>query len=228
MEITMNLASRLALAAALGLGGAAQAANLVTNGSFEQPNIVGGGYVTYDTTKTDIVGWTILAPTPTEVVQLTPDTYAGLRGSEGRQWLDLTGIYGYDKGVRSASFATTVGATYEISFDVGNYVPFGFSTLGVRVNAGAEALFTNASLLVTHSPNMSWASKSFQWVADTTSTQLTFMGRANGSLSNNAVIGLDNVRMELVSAPVPEPSAYALMLIGLLAGFGLLHRRRVR
>jgi PEP-CTERM motif len=31
-----------------------------------------------------------------------------------------------------------------------------------------------------------------------------------------------------VSAPVPEPSAYALMLIGLLAGFGLLHRRRVR
>jgi Protein of unknown function (DUF642)/PEP-CTERM motif len=224
----MNLASQLALAAALGLGGAAQAANLVTNGSFEQPNIVGGNtYVVYDTTQTDIVGWSILAPTPTEWVQLTPDTYAGLRGSEGRQWLDLTGIYGYDKGVRSASFATTPGATYRITFDVGNYVPFGMSTLGARINGGAEQLFTNASLTPTHGPSMSWAAKAFDWVADTTSAQLTFLGRANGSFSNNAVIGLDNVRMELVSAPVPEPSAYALMLVGLLA-CGVYRQRRSR
>jgi PEP-CTERM motif len=40
---------------------------------------------------------------------------------------------------------------------------------------------------------------------------------ANGSLSNNAVIGLDNVVFQ--TSAVPEPSTYAMMLggLGLLA-----------
>jgi hypothetical protein len=205
------------------LAAPAGATNLVDNGSFELPEVVGGGYVLYTTGSTAITGWTVLGPA-NDSVQLTPDTYAGLKASDGRQWLDLTGIYGYDKGVRSEAITTTVGATYRVSFDIGNYVPFGQSTVGVTVNDGTEQLFTNTSLMSTADYPMNWASFSFDWVADRTSTRLTFLGRANGALSNNGGIGLDGVGLDLVSAPVPEPSV-AAMLLGGLALLGWSRRR---
>lgn len=194
--------------------GSASAANLVTNGSFEAPDIVGGSYVLYTTGSTAITGWTVIGPGG-DSVQLTPDTYGGLQADEGRQWLDLTGIYGYDKGLRSDAFATTVGATYRISFAVGNYIPFGPSTVGLSISGGPEQLFANPSVAANPKSPMNWASFSVDWVADATSAQLSFLGRANGALSNNAGIGLDNVMVEQIGAPVPEPGTYALMAFGL-------------
>lgn len=210
---TLRSLAAAALVAGFSLG-TAHAANLVTNGSFEAPNIVGGGYVLYTTGSTAITGWTVLGNAG-ESIQLTPDTYMGLQGSDGRQWLDLTGIYGYDKGVRSDTFATTIGATYHVSFDVGNYIPFGQSTIGVSVNGGPEQLFVNTSLAANPKAPMNWATFGFDWVADSTTTRLDFLGRANGVLSNNGGIGLDNVGFELVAPPVPEPQAWALLLGGL-------------
>jgi hypothetical protein len=155
-------------------------------------------------------------------VQLTPDTYLGLKASDGRQWIDMTGITGYDKGVLSDAIATTVGGLYHLSFDVGNYLPFGVSTLGVSVNGGPEQLFVNPSLAVTATNPMNWATFGFDWVATSSSTQLAFLGRANGAQSNNLGIGLDNV----VFAPVPEAGSLGLMALG-LAAIGLrLGRRR--
>jgi len=211
--------------AALLTCGATSAANLVTNGSFEQPNIVGGGYVLYTTGSTDITGWTVLGPAG-DSVQLTPDTYAGLQADQGRQWVDLTGIYGYDKGLRSDAFATTVGATYRIAFAVGNYIPFGPSTLGLSISGGPEQLFTNPSVAANLKSPMNWASFSFDWVADATSAQLSFLGRANGTLSNNGGIGLDSVSVEWVSGPVPEPGTWALMAVGVGALTSWSARRR--
>jgi hypothetical protein len=217
----MILKLPLALLATL-LGSAAGAAtNLVTNGSFESPNIVGGSYVLVTTGSTSITGWTVLGPTAAESVQLTPDTYLGLKASDGRQWIDLTGVVGYDKGLRSDAVATTIGNVYHLSFDVGNYLPFGVSTLGVSINGGAEQLFVNTSLAVTATNPMNWSSFGFDWVATSGSAQLTFLGRANGALSNDLGIGLDNV----VFAPVPEPGRWGLMALGLCA-FGLRQARR--
>lgn len=204
--------------------GSASAANLVTNGSFEAPDIVGGGYVLYTTGSTAITGWTVIGPAG-DSVQLTPDTYAGLQADEGRQWLDLTGIYGYDKGLRSDAFATTVGATYRISFAVGNYIPFGPSTVGLSISGGPEQLFANPSVAANPKSPMNWASFSVDWVADANSAQLSFLGRTNGALSNNAGIGLDSVMVEQIGAPVPEPGTYALMAFG-LGMLALTARRR--
>lgn len=202
------------LAALILASSTVSAANLVTNGSFESPNVVGGAnYVLYTTGSTGITGWTVLGPAPSASVQLTPDTFAGLKASDGRQWIDLTGITGYDKGLRSDVITTTLGTTYYLSFDVGNYLPFGVSTLGVSINGGPEQLFVNTSLAVTATNPMNWAGFGFSWVATSASAQLTFIGRANGALSNFSGIGLDNV----VFAPVPEPGRLGLLVLGLAA-----------
>ena len=222
-------ASTIVALAALWAGSATAATNLVGNGSFESPDHVGGGYVLYASGSTAITGWTVIGPAA-DSVQLTPDTYLGLKGSEGRQWVDLTGIYGYDKGLQSDSFATVAGATYRVSFDVGNYLPFGRSTVGLAINGAADQLFVNTSLASTGHYPMNWAHFSIQWTADAPTLQLTFLGRANGALSNNAGIGLDNVAVDLApQQPVPEPGTWALMLGGLAlmgAYAGRSNRRR--
>lgn len=216
---------RPAAMAALLLGSCTAQANLVANASFESPNIVGGAYQLFTTGSTAITGWTVLGGAG-ESIQLTPDTYLGLKASDGRQWIDLTGIYGYDKGLRSDSFATTVGQHYTVGFDVGNYLPFGRSTVGLAINGATEQLFTNTSLVGGGTYPMDWQHFSTDFVATSTTTQLSFFGRANGALSNNAGIGLDNVSVSLAASvsAVPEPEIDTLMLAG-LGALGLLGRR---
>jgi Protein of unknown function (DUF642) len=220
-----RLVCAAAFASAVGLSAGAQAANLVTNGSFEAPSIVASNnYALYASGSTTLTGWIMLGGAG-ESVQLTPDTYLGLKASDGRQWLDLTGITGYNKGVRSDNFAVVSGNTYTLAFDVGNYLPFGASTLGVSINGGAEQLFTNTSLAVTSTNPMNWASFSVTWVATGSSANISFLGRANGTLSNGSGIGLDNVRFDL--APVPEPHKAWLLLMG-LPMLGIWRRRTSR
>lgn len=207
----------LLLITALAGTGSAHATSLLTNGSFEAPNIVAtNNYVLFGTGSTAITGWTVVG----DDTQLTPDTYLGLLASDGRQWIDLTGINGYDKGVRSDAVTTMTGQSYNLTFALGNYVPFGTSSLSVMINSSLFSIFTN---LVNGVGPMDWENKSLTWVADATSAQITFRGVANGALSNDAAIGLDNVGF----APVPEPATYALMLAG-LGAVGVAVRRQKR
>lgn len=208
----------LILITALAGSSSGHAANLLTNGSFELPGIVATGvYAIYGSGSTAITGWTVVGAD----TQLTPDTYLGLPASEGRQWLDLTGIVGYDKGVRSDAVATVIGQTYKLTFALGNYVPFGTSSLSVSINGEPATTFTN---LVNGSGPMDWENKSLTWVADAVSAQITFRGVANGALSNNLGIGLDNVGF--AAAPVPEPEACVFLIAGLAAAGVSMQRRR--
>lgn len=74
---------------------------------------------------------------------------------------------------------------------------------------------------------MSWAPFSVDCVADTSSVQLRFLGRANAVLSNEKVIVMDSVAVEWISGPVPEPSSWALMATGLEALAFFARRRRL-
>lgn len=200
---------------------AASGQNLLTNASFEEPNIVStNNYALYGNGFTGITGWTVVGGT-----QLTPDTYLGLPASQGRQWLDLTGITGYDKGVRSNAISVMLGQSYTISWDIGNYLPFGVSTMGLGLNGGSELLYTNASLAATPFSPMNWMRFTRTWVADAPTLQLEFLGRANGSLSQELVIGLDNVSVTQDIAVVPEPASVVLLATG-FAGIAVVARRK--
>lgn len=216
----MKLHLYVAIAACL--VGQASAAILLPNGSFEAPYIgATNTWQSYNAGSTAIPGWTVIGGP----IFLTPDTVVGANPSEGRQFIDLTGATGYDKGLKSDTVLTTIGQTYRLSFDVGNWVPHGIATLGMSINGGSEQLFTNTSLAVTSHNPMNWMRFSYDWVADTTGMQVSFLGRPNGGLSNDQSIGLDNVTFEQVSTPVPEPQSWALVFLGLL-GLGTLTRRR--
>lgn len=191
-------------------------ANLLSGGSFESPDIVAtSSYQLVAHSAATMPGWTVVAPNPSDnKVQLTPDTYLGsLPAREGRQWLDLTGIYGYDKGVLSDSISVTPGTTYRIDFSVGNHYWFGRSTLGLSLNGGTEQLYLNTEV-PSASQIMSWQDHSVLWVADSSTLALRFLGRANGANSNYGVIGLDAV--SVTAAPVPEPSTLLQLAAGLL------------
>ena len=191
-------------------------ANLLANGSFETPAQAIPDNYFFNTGSTDITGWTVVGGQ----TQLSYHATC----TDGNQCIDLTGIYGYNKGLRSDAVATVIGATYLLIFDLGNVdqAGFGSSTVSVSINNGAATLLTN--VINSDLSGFEWERKSLSWVADTTSAQITILGVANGSLSNDAGILLDNVAFTAV--PVPEPETYALMLAGLgLVGFAA--RRRV-
>lgn len=213
----MKLLSSILAAGVLALSTQAQAEiNLLRNGSFEEVQIPNTwAWKIYAGGSTEISGWTVLGAD----TQLTRTEF--VPASHGGQWIDLTGIYGYNKGLQSDGFATEVGKRYTVSFDLGDFHAQGFrtATLALTVNNQPRQLFTN----IYEGGTMDWERKSYTFTADSNLTRLSFLGVENGALSNNAVIGLDNVVVN--AAPVPEPETYAMMLAG-LAGLGLAARRK--
>jgi hypothetical protein len=200
-------------------------ANLLTNGGFENTNstFIGDGNKVDELASgsSAIPGWTTINGVPTAWIQ-NGNPY-GIPASQGQFFLDLTGYsnFGTYGGV-SQSFATSIGANYTATFDVGYG---GSSTLfrgpvSVHVTAGGSSgTFSSA----TGSPNPAvWDTETFNFTATSSSTLLSIFGV---STAGGDYIGLDNVDVEPGAAgTTPEPNSYALLVTGLL---GCLALRRV-
>jgi hypothetical protein len=207
----------LLVTAALVVATSAQA-NLLTNGSFELGGFVNQGNDTMSlgAGSTVITGWTVVTDTTAWIGATNP---FGLTASNGSFFLDLTN---YEAGApfagMSQTIATTPGATYSLSFDLGSSTFWGRPDSIAASAAGTSQTFTAP----TSGGNNDWQSVSMQFVASSASTTVLLQGA-----SGINYIGLDNADVEFVSGPgsgtIPEPTTLALVSLGL--AFAAVSRR---
>ena len=169
--------------------------NLLVNGSFEDGAYVnnGAGYMGlgYGPESTTIPGWTV-----------KDIDWMGVNGywvaSEGSFSIDMNGAAaGYIK----QEFATAVGQTYTVSFDLAGNSHCGGLTKALRVSAaGSQQDYTHATGWAD------WVAETFEFTATAASTTLRFYSLETvGDLRCGAII--DNVRAEADQPPPPVNQA---------------------
>jgi hypothetical protein len=210
----------LSLTAALGVATSPQA-NLLTNGSFESGAFVNEGNDTMSPTagSTVITGWTVVTDTTAWIGAANP---FGLTASNGSFFLDLTNYQlGAPFAGMSQTIATTPGATYSLSFDLGSSSQWGLPDSITASAAGTSQTFVSPTTGLDI-----WTPASMQFIASSATTTVLLQGASGVNY-----IGLDNVNVELVSGPgpgaVPEPTTLALLGLG-LAGLLATSRRRTQ
>ena len=218
----------LAALSFIGVAAPASAANLFVNGSFETPAVTASlplSYTDHQPGSSTLTGWTIA----NSVVSQLRSDYAGNEGytfpaQDGFVSLDLAGFNANGPAIVSQALATSIGATYQLSFWVGNVSggPFGTDTsIRARFSSGGID-FT--CLNATPSFVLAWQQCTQQFVATAGVTTIGFQSLDPG-FDNSAVI--DNVSLDLIGGAVPEPGSWALMVLGLGAVGGVRRRQRV-
>jgi len=191
---------------------ASAAVNYVTNGSFESGSNPGNAWITLGTGSSALNGWAISGS-----IDYIGDYWVA---SNGKRSVDMNG---------SASAGTisqiisglTSGATYKVAFDISGNPdgPPPVKSLDVSVDGNVTSFSFPGGNTKTA---MGWVSHNFTFVAGGTTALLSF-GPANDPRGSFGP-ALDNVS---VTAAVPEPSTWAMMLIGFF-GLGALSMRRRR
>jgi hypothetical protein len=213
---------------ALGVAENATAANLLVNGSFESPVQTAPNFATFNIPQgsTLITGWT--------VVQGNVDLTFGADytpSHDGAQDVDLIGDSNGSNGVfggLAQTFSTATGQKYELDFaythNNGTFSANGYAAHVTVVDANDtsdQELAVDVSQ-VFNQQGYDLFSQTF--IADSSSTTLTFIDTRGGV---NAGIYLDGVSVEAVNSGTPEPSAWAMLILG-FAGVGAATRHRGR
>lgn len=181
--------------------------NLVTNGSFETTAINAGSWVLSPT----LDGWSVLAgPSNFEI----RNNVVGSAQS-GSNFIELDTTANTTIGQSFASL--TAGASYALSFWYAPRANVAASSNGIDVLWNGQQL--GATITGQGGSAPEWTQYSFAVSALAGSNTLSF--RSVGS-SDSLGGSLDNVSL---TAAVPEPSTYALLLAG-LGAVGLVARRR--
>jgi len=208
-----TLLAAAAVLAGLSVSGAASAANLLTNGGFEAPNVGGAGYYNLgiDHAVPAAFAWTVSnnVDIVTYGAGYAPTTPAG---GGGLQAIDLVG-YGNAGGV-SQTFATVAGQTYQLSFDYSHNPGIGGASALVSVAGGSFQIANNDAA-------DGWLHYSGTFLATGANTTLSFDNLTGGG---NAGVYLDNV--SVTGGAVPEPATWALMLTGFGLAGATLRRRQ--
>ena len=206
-RIRMSLA--LACAAAMTVSVGAARADLIINGSFEEPLVPVGGYTNFLAGATGITGWTIVGIDSTVVNTAFTQNGITFQAQNGNQWIDLAGIRSNSmtSGVKQV-VVTTPGQAYELNFYVGSATDNIFffpTTVDLSIDGGPRVSYLNPTAPTNH---LDWKQFTVQFTAANSATALTFF---NGDASNNYNTSLDNVSLRQIAA-VPEPGSIALLV----------------
>jgi hypothetical protein len=204
-------------------------ANLITNGSFEEPTIPPvppGGFISVCSGSSfdswDVVGAGCVSP----ISGLYTSGGLTFPAQDGDFWVDMTGFVSNSATGIEQTVTTSIGTVYDLSFWVGNQVnPFGSfgttSAIEVFVGGVSQGTFTNSGGAGTFTQN--WQQFTLGFTALSTSTVIEFLNRDGARDNTN---GLDNVVLLPHGSPppsVPEPGTLSLLGLGLGA---LVGRRR--
>jgi hypothetical protein len=218
------------LASAL-FGNVASAATIV-NGGFETETTQ-GNILTYTPGEVIGAGWMAEGGPNSNVLVLSSSyTEPGVNFSphSGTYALDITGAgnQGTFVGINQ-TVSLTPGTNYGLTFWVGNVtgdgtpgsnsaVYAGVSTIALLVDGTQVGLFTNSNVTVG---NVNWEEFTYDFTAAFSSELIEFQ---NATTADNYA-GLDDVSIATVTAAVPEPSIWAMMILG-FAGIGAMTYRR--
>ncbi|WP_434628726.1 DUF642 domain-containing protein [Pseudomonas sp. Z1-29] len=173
-----------------GVGGNAVAANLLVNGSFEQPGCSASCILNTPAQANFITGWTTFL-SGAEYFNL-PASIGGSLAADGVVIVDLANyIYSNGGGIQQ-NFATSVGAKYRLTFSAGNsrYASrSGEGVIQIKV-AGQSVTFNTPS---AKGRAVEWSTITYDFIATSPQTTLAFSNEQN-PYANYAFI--DNVIVE--------------------------------
>ncbi len=214
----------LASAAALALltPSVASAANLLANGGFEQTSgsFEGwGGWTFYSGGPNPLPGWTVSFGS----VDVTNNQSGWSPASEGFNSLDING---WSRGEIAQTFATVIGQLYSVTFDYSRNAAAAPSPATATVSAGAGAFNVSAPYdtgLFGTVGAMRWQSGGFSFVGTGLDTI-----RLTATVEGNGGVFFDNISVGALtpSGAVPEPAAWAMMIVGVGLTGATLRRRR--
>lgn len=188
-------------------------ANLISNGSFEQPDVATNGMQYF--TSSEVVGW------DGRVIEIW-DNHTNFAAQDGDQYAELNAHFADGTAFSLAqSFATKVGGLYDLSFAYSAR----FSSdeaFQVDVFSGQANVF---SQLIDDHTKRNWSVFSSSFTALSTDSVLKF----TSITPSNATTGnfLDNIAVfenpstrQLLANSVAEPSSFLLFGTVLLGWFG--------
>ena len=167
------------------------AANLIVNGSFENPTVPSGSYINYLGGSTAITGWTVVGVDSSLVSGTFMQSGITFEAQDGTQWIDLAGVTSNSmtSGV-TQNIPTTIGQSYVVTFYVGSTTDnsiFFPATVDLSINGGARVHYTNPN---PGTGMLNWELFTVNFTATSGTTNLAFL---NGDASNNYETPLDNV-----------------------------------
>jgi hypothetical protein len=195
----------------------AQASELIVNGGFEASS----------SNFTTPPGWTNIGHQDGVLQYAT--TAPNITPYQGLNFYSLDGAG--DNGVFIAndgitqSVATVTGASYQLTFGLsGENGPGGITTLAVTIGSQTtDFTITSDSSFFFNKP---FATMTINYVATSADTAISFIETASNDGGNNDAL-IDGVSFQgpSVTSAVPEPSTWAMMILG-FCGLGFMAHRR--